>query len=69
MAPLETGAAGPTSPSPTPLLFRLPMVGTLAERLVDNWKLQSTESNYPEQDFTNILQCGVLFVSNMCSLF
>lgn len=36
------------------------------QRLVDNWKLQSTESNYPEQDFPNILRSGVaLFASSM----
>lgn len=37
---------------------------------MDNWKLLSTESNYPEHDFPNILQCGVvLFVSSMCPCF
>lgn len=40
------------------------------QRPADNWKLQSTESNYPEQDFPNVLQSGVfLFVSNMCPCF
>lgn len=43
------------------------------QRLMDNWKLQSTESNYPERDFPNILclQCGVvvLFVSSVYPCF
>lgn len=68
--------AGPTNPSPThppSLPFPSPAVFPWWEHcqsLVDNWKLQSTESNYPEQDFPNILQCGVvLFVSSMCHCF
>lgn len=53
------------SPSPTVFLW-----WEHWQRFEDNWKLQSTESNYPEQDFPNILQCGVvLFVWSMCPCF
>lgn len=58
--PLKTGPAAPAHPVPSPC--SPPTMGKLAQVFfffffADNWKLQSTESNYPEQDFPNILQC------------
>lgn len=58
--PLKTGPAAPAHPAPSP--SSPPTMGTLAHGFfffffADNWKLQSTESNYPEQDFPNILRC------------
>lgn len=69
--PLETGPAGPTNPfNPPPPCLTVFQWWEHWQRLADNWKLQSTESNYPEQDFPNILQCGViLFVSSLCPCF
>lgn len=72
--PQETRPAGPTNPSLSARTASPPLQPSLWwehwQRLVDNWKLQSTESNYPEQDFPNILRSGVvLFASSMCPRF
>lgn len=60
--PLKTGPAAPAHPDPSPQ--QSSHDGNAGPRFfffffffADNWKLQSTESNYPEQDFPNILRC------------
>lgn len=72
--PQETRPAGPTNPSLSARTVSPPLQPSLWwehwQSLVDNWKLQSTESNYPEQDFPNILRSGVvLFASSICPRF
>lgn len=64
--PQEKWPDGPTNPAPTPF----PPTEVFPwwecwQRLVGNWKLQSTENNYPKQAFFS----DYTIASNMCPCF